>query len=107
MAASFPCARASTAQEKAICSDARLSALDERLGAAYDSIRKELSPDGAAKVKGDQLQWIKWLRVTCPDGTGHTPPADIASCLSGKYEARLKELQAGVLRLAGMDFFPR
>jgi uncharacterized protein YecT (DUF1311 family) len=106
MAASFACAKTSTAQEKAICADARLSMLDERLAAAYGAMRKQLSSEGAKKVQGDQLEWIRWLRATCPDKNDNKV-AEIEACLLGKYDDRLKELQTGVLRLGGMVFFPR
>jgi len=103
MAASFPCPKASTPQEKAICADANLSALDEQLAGAYDSMRKQLSPASAAEIQADQREWLKWLRATCPSKDG----TEIASCLQSKYNERLKDLQTGVLRLGGMAFFQR
>jgi uncharacterized protein len=105
MAASFSCVRASTPQEKAICSDSRLSVLDERLAAAYGSVIKRLSSEGAARIQADQREWIKWLRVVCQDRKGGTPT--VASCLQAEYAGRLKELQTGTQQLGGVIFFPR
>jgi uncharacterized protein len=106
MAASFSCAKASMPQEKAICASPELSQLDERLAAAYDALRKQLSSEGAARVQADEREWIKWLRVICPD-LHSTPVPEIAACLQGEYTRRLTALQTGTRQLGGMLFFPR
>ncbi|MGF7174040.1 lysozyme inhibitor LprI family protein [Azospirillum doebereinerae] len=87
-AASFPCAKASTATETAICADSVTSKLDERLSAAYRAALKRLSgaspEDGAAgtAVKADQKAWIA-DRNAC----GNAVP-----CLRMAYERRLAVL---------------
>jgi uncharacterized protein len=99
-AASFPCSKASTAQEKAICIHPELSLLDEQLASAYQTTRKQLSAGGAARVQVDQRAWAKRLRVMCPDGKA------IARCLQGEYNIRLEQLHC-MQELGGMVFFPR
>ncbi|KAA0679764.1 lysozyme inhibitor LprI family protein [Roseomonas genomospecies 6] len=88
MAAGFPCSKAATPTEKAICADPALSALDERLSATYRAALESLSgaspdegPAGAA-VKADQRAWLR-ERDSCG--------AD-ASCLRRAYEGRVAVL---------------
>ena len=78
-AASFDCNKATTETEIAICADPELSALDERLGAAY-LVAKRLN--ASEKTKGDQLSWIK-LRDKCAN----------LLCVKKKYLGRLVELK--------------
>jgi uncharacterized protein len=61
MAASFDCARASTAQEKLICQNPQLSALDEALAAAYRKKMSGLTGPDAAQLKQSQREWLKQL----------------------------------------------
>lgn len=87
-AASFPCSKATTPTEKAICADPALSTLDERLSASYRSALESLSgaspdegPAGAA-VKADQRAWLR-ERDSCGADT---------SCLRRAYEGRVAVL---------------
>ncbi|WP_448202728.1 lysozyme inhibitor LprI family protein [Azospirillum sp. sgz302134] len=87
-AASFPCAKASTPTETAVCANAGLSTLDERLSAAYRDALKQLSGSGPEEgkaqsaVKADQKAWLA-ERNAC----GADP-----ACLRTAYERRLKVL---------------
>ena len=76
-AASFNCAKASTANEIAICSDDELSTLDETLAAVYKQARSSVSD--AKRLKGEQVNWIKSLG-TC-DGN--------VDCLISAYRNRI------------------
>lgn len=76
-AASFNCAKASTANEIAICSDDELSTLDETLAAVYKQARSSVSD--AQRLKGEQVNWIKSLG-TC-DGN--------VDCLISAYRSRM------------------
>ena len=76
-AASFNCAKASTANEIAICSDDELSTLDETLAAVYKQARSSVSD--AKRLKGEQVNWIKSLG-TC-DGN--------VDCLLSAYRNRI------------------
>ena len=78
--ASFDCAKASSAQEKMICSDRDLARLDVDLSAAYRKAR-----DAAADAKAlqsEQLQWLKSTRSACSD----------KACLIEAYKSRLVQL---------------
>lgn len=87
-AASFACAKAATPSETAICADPALSALDERLAAAYRAVVKAFddTPSGNSKsggaVKADQRAWL---------GERNACAAD-AACLRTAYERRLAVL---------------
>ena len=76
-AASFDCAKASTANEIAICSDDELSTLDETLAAVYQQARSSVSD--AERLRGEQVNWIKSLG-TC-DGN--------VDCLLSGYRNRI------------------
>jgi uncharacterized protein len=77
---SFDCAKASTAQEKIICSDATLAKLDSDLADAYRKAR-DAAPDTAA-VLASQRIWIKQSFSICAD----------KACLITAYQSRLSEL---------------
>ena len=49
-AASFDCARATAADERAVCADPRLSELDSALGAAYDQARRGATAEDRARL---------------------------------------------------------
>jgi len=53
--ASFDCARATLPVERAVCADAALSALDDRLGAAY---RRNMDAPWAAMIREAQRPWL-------------------------------------------------
>ena len=79
-AASFNCAKASTPNEIAICSDKELSQLDEIMAANYKSERNS-TPD-PDKLKKEQINWIKSIN-TCDGET---------NCLIEAYKNRLRVL---------------
>ena len=87
-AASFPCEKASTPTEKAICADKAVSALDGKLAQAYRAALKALSGNGPdendsmAAAKADQRGWL---------GERNACGAD-AACLQTAYERRLAVL---------------
>ncbi|HYH40148.1 MAG TPA: lysozyme inhibitor LprI family protein [Azospirillum sp.] len=85
-AASFPCAKAGTPAEKAICADAGISALDERLAKAFKDAMQRLgaNTDGAAQValKADQRAWLAERNACGGD----------AVCLRDRYERRVAVL---------------
>ncbi|WP_448189138.1 lysozyme inhibitor LprI family protein [Azospirillum sp. sgz301742] len=88
VAASFPCAKASTPVEKAICADPAVSKLDERMAAAFKEAIQRLGgsdPDTnaiQAAVKADQKAWLADRNACGPD----------AGCLRTSYERRLAVL---------------
>jgi uncharacterized protein len=82
-AASFPCDKAATAAEKAVCADPELSRLDEHLGRYYQAARMELR-ESASCLAADQRLWLRTVRDACRDNT----------CLRNAYLQRLAELDA-------------
>jgi len=80
-AAGFDCARASTKQEKLICSDLQLSAADEELARAYRGAL-DLSSDKEG-LKKQQQSWIKTGRDACLD----------AASMLAAYKARIAALE--------------
>jgi uncharacterized protein YecT (DUF1311 family) len=78
--ASFDCAKASSAQEKMICSDRELARLDVELSAVYRKAR-EAATDAKA-LQNEQLQWLKASRKACSD----------KACLAEAYKSRTAEL---------------
>ena len=82
-AASFPCEKAQSRVEKAICADAEVSQLDEYLGRYYSGARAALR-DATSCLAADQRQWLNAVRNACQD----------AACLKKVYLERLGELHA-------------
>ncbi|MBP0597378.1 hypothetical protein J8I26_04635 [Herbaspirillum sp. LeCh32-8] len=82
LAASFDCARAGAANEKIICGDAELSALDDRLGKAFRQARQRAADRRAFSVESDK-QW-RWREQNCRD----------RACLLDWYHRRQAELEA-------------
>jgi uncharacterized protein len=80
-AASFDCKGAKSAIEKMICSDVRLSQLDEDLGSVY-TLALTAAPDPET-LKREQREWVKNNRNRCAS-TG---------CLYSSYESRLAALK--------------
>jgi len=94
-AASFPCDKAGSAVEKAICADADVSALDEHLGQYYAAARSALKT-AASCLASDQRNWLRTQRDACKD----------AACLRQAYLQRLAELdpiQPGVTRIRYLE----
>lgn len=94
-AASFPCDKATTLVEKAICGSPEISILDEYLGRYYSAARMDLQHAEACLV-ADQRAWIRTVRDACKD----------AACLKGAYLNRLAVLHAvqpGVTSLRNVE----
>ncbi len=83
-AASFDCARAVRPDEKAVCSDPKLSALDSLLGKAFEQAIKSGESDERAKARSDaRLSLIR--RRGCR--------AD-ARCLMSAYVGAIEDLES-------------
>lgn len=82
--ASFDCAKGSSFAERTICTDRRLSELDDKLALAYkNALAKAAEP---AAVRASQRYWLQLIRNRCQD----------SECLRGAYEARLAEFASPV-----------
>jgi len=81
-AASFDCGKASTFIEKAICSENKLSALDESLASAFKNILTNASKSDENTLRSQQKAWLVNVRNKCAD----------SACLVQAYTQRLAEL---------------
>ena len=93
--ASFPCDKAKSNVEKAICANPELSTLDEHLGRYYAAARAALKPADSCLV-GDQRSWLREQRDACKDD----------ACLRQAYLRRLAELdplQPGATRIRNIE----
>jgi uncharacterized protein len=79
--ASFDCAKAKTKIEKQICSNTKLSELDDKLTALYNKILAQ-SPV-PEDTKEQQREWVKGSRNVCKD----------AACLERAYASRISDLE--------------
>nr|WP_230942855.1 lysozyme inhibitor LprI family protein [Burkholderia vietnamiensis] len=84
-AAGFDCAKAASPTEHAICADARLSALDAQLAAAWQKARAKGGDTAAPKAA--QLKWLA-QRDRCGGD---------ASCIADRYRERLAILNGAPL----------
>lgn len=85
-AASFPCAKAETPDEKAICATLSLNDLDVEMAVRFEILKDLLAMGNRGQLQDDQEIWLK-ERQTCG--------GDVA-CLQQAYQSRLKILR-GVL----------
>jgi uncharacterized protein len=91
---SFDCAKAQTAVEKLICSDAGVAALDRKLAAALAAVRKA-NPTWSQSLLDSQRAWLK-----SRDGCVKTPEGPLA-CLKRVYGGRIALLQSKAFVLCG------
>ncbi|MBI5889384.1 MAG: ankyrin repeat domain-containing protein [Nitrosomonadales bacterium] len=80
-AASFDCAKAETVPEKLICTNPKISELDDELDKAYKYILNG-SPSGSAQLVLAQRSWLKTKRNKCQN----------EACLIQAYSTRIKEI---------------
>ncbi|MBC7669006.1 lysozyme inhibitor LprI family protein [Caulobacter sp. DWR2-3-1b2] len=88
-AASFNCAKARTADEKAICANLALNDKDVRMSVLYDINRKTLAMGGRGSLEDAQRQWLRDRR-TC--GANR-------ACLNRAYDRRLSDLDRSMERI--------
>jgi len=81
-AASFKCTSRMSASEKIVCEDSALSALDDRLAAAWQRA-KDTTLDPAALEAARTQQWL-WRQHNCTD----------TACVKSWYDRRIAELDA-------------
>lgn len=82
-AASFDCAKARTADEKAICADRGLNDRDVKLAVYYDIARKVVAMGGRGAIMDRQTVWLKQRRACGAD----------RACIRDAYDRRLVELR--------------
>lgn len=77
---SFDCSKATTGQERLICSDRELSRLDVEMSNAYTKAR-QLSSD-VQTLRAEQREWVKGVQKSCSD----------KECLVTAYSNRIAQL---------------
>jgi uncharacterized protein len=80
--AGFDCAKAKTNIEKQICSNTKLSELDDKLTALYNKVLAQ-SPVPEDTKEQQQREWGKGSRNVCKD----------AACLERPYASRISDLE--------------
>jgi uncharacterized protein len=85
-AASFDCAKARAADEKAICADRPLNDKDVRMALMYDLSRHFMAMGRRGVLEDEQTAWLRG-RKACGANK---------QCLNGVYDHRIERLQ-GVL----------
>ncbi|MEX3008697.1 lysozyme inhibitor LprI family protein [Hoeflea sp. TYP-13] len=86
-AASFDCAKATTADEKAICSNADLSALDSEMAGLWYGYKAMPLLMGASGNRRDEAQAFLKSRASCGSDT---------ACLTKLYNGRIATLQQNI-----------
>ena len=91
-AASFDCARARTASERAICGNRSLEDRDVKMATLYSVVRQFQGGMGAlGAIRDRQTEWLA-QRELCG--------ASVA-CIRRSYDVRIAELERGVAAAAG------
>lgn len=106
-AASFDCAKARRPVERAICSDAKLSAADSSMSVAYRNDLSRLSSNSVGLLRVDQVQWLAYVQQVCRVNVPATTRAKAAECLKPLYADRIKQLHGAVAVRDGLAFLTR
>ncbi|MDP1966324.1 MAG: DUF3298 domain-containing protein [Reyranella sp.] len=86
--ASFDCAKASSAVERAICKNPQLAKADREMAAIYSTLVAKLTGQAKDHLAKDQVRWVGNRSRAC------TGDADaISDCLKGRYAARTETLK--------------
>lgn len=106
-AASFDCSKASTAYERAVCTNDDLSALDERLAVAFATAIGGLSKAANATMRESQRNWLKYAERACtvdaePQQSDYTE--DQHNCLHSTLYNRIRDLEQSRM-LSGWRFY--
>jgi uncharacterized protein len=81
LAAGIDCSKASTLVERAICTDAQLRTLDDRLDTAYEAAFRA-APE-PMELQREQRTWLRVGRDACKN----------SDCLRSAYESRIRALE--------------
>jgi uncharacterized protein len=80
---SFSCAEARHPAEQLVCASAEASGADVALHYLYEAVHKKAkSAKGRAKVRTEQLRWLRTVRNACPD----------TACVLQVYRTRIDAL---------------
>lgn len=91
--ASFDCARAGNAMERAICATPAINRLDGEMGTLYAQLLDGLSADQKAHLREGQRNWIAMRNARCDEAaTGST--SAFVDCVRPMYDRRMNHLRA-------------
>jgi uncharacterized protein len=90
LAASFDCAKAQTADEKAVCADHHLNDQDVEMAVLYTQLKPLLGMGARGDMEDAQAAWLK-RREACGDDR---------ACLTKAYQERVLQLRGGFEALA-------
>jgi uncharacterized protein len=100
-AASFDCAKAQTAQEKAICASPELSKADDQMSAAYKAALAAAPAEFQNRIRDAQRAWIRRITLNCLPGNSYRP---LDECLRQAYETRTHALENTIVTAGGVKF---
>lgn len=108
-AASFDCAKATSAFEKAICGSDTLSKADERLAKTYATATGGLSETALAEMRKGQREWLSFAQRACtrdaePLASGAYDERGV-DCLIDLFNGRSTTLESSRM-LSGIRFYP-
>lgn len=89
--ASFECAKAKTALERAICADKKLGEADIVLGRSYKAVLGMFTGPNRATVVGLQKTWLNGVLRKCAVGRGHLFVQQ-RDCVRNEFETRFMDL---------------
>jgi uncharacterized protein len=84
-AASFDCAKAEAADEKAVCADRRLNDEDVEMAVLYTQLKPLLGMGARGDMEDEQAAWLK-RRAACGGDR---------ACLGKAYQERIQQLRGG------------
>lgn len=84
---SFDCTKVTSVADKAVCSSAYLSALDQDMAPVYNHASLVSGVEDRRRLVLDQRQWLVRREIECPAGDGQE------ACLGEVYKARLQVLK--------------
>lgn len=91
--ASFDCAKAATAVERAVCADAALARLDREVAQAYGARLAAIDAEADKQaLRTAQRRWLQRRDAACKEKEAAV--AEFGACLTGVYRTRLDELSA-------------
>ncbi len=88
-AASFDCAKASAADEKAVCNDCTLAQKDVKMATLYEVLSNLVAMGERGNLQDEQRAFLK-TRSACGASK---------SCIAKAYDTRIGSLEAGLKRI--------
>ncbi|HEY2033846.1 MAG TPA: lysozyme inhibitor LprI family protein [Rhizomicrobium sp.] len=109
---SIDCAKAKSAADHLICTDASLAKADREMSAAYARLKSSETPESFATVQASQRAWLGYVIKSCKAG-GKLPDDqgaqnDLQQCLSDNYTDRAERLgHVKVMKVRALTLEPR